>query len=147
MNKILFLDIDGVLNSRRSCVATGNFPIDLSSKSILHFDWIAINLIKKICKDTKAKIVLSSTWRNICPKEDFIRFFRLPIIDITPRYLSSIRGEEISMWLRENNHKVEKYVIIDDSSDILKSQEPFFVKVNEEEGFSYKNYLDVLKLL
>lgn len=141
--KILFLDIDGVLNSVRSAVAYEGYP---KPSDLLELDDIAINLIKKVCIKTNSFICLSSTWRYSI--KDIIAFAKeidLPIIAKTPYKLSSNRGEEIQMWLDKN--KVEKYAIVDDDSDMLKEQLPLFVKVDGKNGLSYENYEALLKLL
>jgi hypothetical protein len=141
--KILFLDIDGVLNSVRSCIAFDGYPY--SNSNYEKFDDIAVNLIRKLCKTTNTKIILSSTWRLFKGWDKLYEVLNLPIIDKTPHKLSSTRGEEIDMWL--SNNKVDKYAIVDDDSDILVYQLPYFVKVDNTNGLSYENYLQLLKLL
>ena len=141
--KVLFLDIDGVLNSVRSCIAFDGYPY--SNSNYEKFDDIAVNLIRKLCKTTNTKIILSSTWRLFKGWDKLYGVLNLPIIDKTPHKLSSTRGEEIDMWL--SNNKVDKYAIVDDDSDILVYQLPYFVKVNNTNGLSYENYLQLLKLL
>ena len=145
MQKIIFLDIDGVICSIRSAVACGGYPWRVKAEDMELFDLIAIKLVQKICKDCDAKIVLSSVWRiyhdfNMIGKE-----LNLPIIDKTPYKLTSHRGEEIAMWLRDN--KVDKYVIIDDDSDMLEEQLPYFVKVDRNNGLSYENYEKIKELI
>jgi len=141
--KILFLDIDGVLNSVRSCIAFDGYPY--SNSNYEKFDDIAVNLIRKLCKTTNTKIILSSTWRLFKGWDKLYEVLNLPIIDKTPHKLSSTRGEEIDMWL--SNNKVDKYAIVDDDNDILVYQLPYFVKVDNTNGLSYENYLQLLKLL
>ena len=62
MIKVIFLDIDGVLNSTRSAVAFHGYPMNVEKPHMERFDHVAVALIKKICDDTGAKIVLSSGW-------------------------------------------------------------------------------------
>lgn len=59
--KIIFLDIDGVLNSESYFGTVGY----LSSSDIYYkqIDLCAVQLLKKIIDKTKAGIVLSSCWR------------------------------------------------------------------------------------
>jgi len=143
MKKIVFLDIDGVLNSYRSVIAYGVYPIDNTSSE--NFDMVAVGLIREACKKCHAQIVLSSTWRLYRGWENLKTVLDLPIIDKTPKKLSSIRGEEIWLWLDEN--KVDKYVIVDDSTDILKCQQSYYVQVDPYEGLAWKDYAKILKIL
>lgn len=144
--KILFLDIDGVLNSTRSAVAFGGYPMNVEKPHMERFDHVAVALIKKICKDTGAKIVLSSVWRLYEGHMNMANALHLPIIDSTPEKLTALRGEEIAMWLRDHP-EVEKYVIIDDDSDMLEDQMPYFVQTSHLNGFLYQDYLKALEIL
>ncbi len=142
--KLLFLDIDGVLNSVRSAVAYDGYPHPEREDK---FDDVAVKLIKQLCVKTNCFIILSSTWRIGIPNMIlFGKKLDLPIIDRTPRKMSATRGEEIAMYLSEAKD-VEKYAIIDDDSDMLKEQIPFFVQTDNRNGISYENYLALLKLL
>ncbi|HSG31419.1 MAG TPA: HAD domain-containing protein [Thermodesulfobacteriota bacterium] len=143
MINILFLDIDGVLNSERSCIAFNAYPWDLSKESLKQFDWVAIGLIRRICKETNTKIVLSSTWRLSINYKDIAKAFDLPIIDKTPHRFSSNRGEEIALWLRDHKPTKYNYVIVDDASDIIDYQLPRFVKVNPITGLSLNDYYKI----
>jgi len=118
--KIIFLDIDGVLNSRvYDRKRNWNEQTDI--------DETRLPLIKEIVDATDAKIVLSSTWRQHWDKDPnrcdvdgryinktFAKF-GLAIFDKTP-YLgnTALRREEISKWLKETEQDIEAFVIIDD---------------------------------
>ena len=114
--KIIFLDIDGVLNSEESVVKNshlGNYR-DLPSDPM-------INNLNYILDNTNAKIVVSSTWRRLFGKTgmDYLLFLRGvnpdSVIDITPEKMSGYdsRGHEITMWLDEHP-EVTHFVILDD---------------------------------
>lgn len=134
MDRIIFLDIDGVLNSqhyfRERKKDNRSFPID-------DLDPKAIEMLNSLIENTKAKIVISSSWRLLNSRKDKIAEylsevgFKYPeaVIGITPDLHikgmnSSIpRGCEIREWLYLNygydyDQKM-KYVIIDDDSDML----------------------------
>lgn len=143
MKKIIFLDIDDVCNSYRSLIAFGGYPYVHENHD--KFDQVAISLIENVCKKCNAEIVLSSTWRLVKGWEKLRDILNLPIIDKTPALLNGSRGNEISMWLRDN--PIFKYVIIDDTSDMLESQLKNFVHVDCKNGFSYENYEKTLKIL
>jgi len=143
MKKIIFLDIDGVLNSYRSVHAFGDYPNNESNHD--KFDHVAVGLIRTVCKKCNAEIILSSRWRLFSGWENLEDVLDLPIIGRTPALLSGSRGQEIAMWLRDN--VVFDYVIVDDDSDMLESQKENFVQVDMKEGLSFKNYEQILKIL
>jgi hypothetical protein len=121
-NKIIFLDIDGVLNVYEN-------GSDEFGK--LFYKQYEENL-RRIIEETGADIVISSTWRYAgLDKMQLMWEMRdLPgrVIGITPFFREHLtkRGEEIAEWIRENN--ISNYCIIDDCADMLPEQEMFFVK-------------------
>lgn len=144
--KVLFLDIDGVLNSIRTCHAYLGYP----SPHPTHRDWdkfddVAVHLIRQLCERTECKIVLSSTWRLYKGWEDLGEFLKLPIIGRTPDAITRRRGYEIDLWLKEN--QVEKYAIVDDDSDMEPHQFPYFVQTSNKDGMSFDNFEKLLELL
>lgn len=140
--KVLFLDIDGVLNSTKTFYAFNGFPADF--KEIGKFDWAAISLLQRMCKvDPTLRIVLSSSWRLSSTAEEAAKALGLPIIDVTPGDDTEKRGVEIQQWL-DAHPKVKIYAILDDNNWMLPHQQGHFVKTNEEDGLTFK---DVRKLL
>lgn len=155
--KVIFLDIDGVLNNVRS-----NTFGELWNESGWDHACIA-NLIATL-DSTKAKIVISSTWRLLFSKEEleamFLkRFgFELPIIGRTPtpkefdrvRFSEVVegvsRGKEIQVWL-DRHPEVERFVILDDDSDMLESQLPFFVQTDFENGLTWADARVAINIL
>jgi len=130
VKKIIFLDIDGVLNVY--CQGRDVFGCTFHK----HFE----DNLRLIIEQTGAKIVISSTWRYSglkVMKEMWIsRGLAGEVIDITPDmikfvdnediYESVERGEEIHKWL-DDHSDIESYVIIDDDDDMLESQKDNFV--------------------
>lgn len=108
--KILFLDIDGVLNY-------SELPITLNQDKIPDIKPDLATKVNEIIKATKAKIVMSSAWRNrFSPKEWKIFLAKhglfADVISLIPRLPGHHRLDEIKLWLQSN--KVDKFVIIDD---------------------------------
>jgi hypothetical protein len=136
--KVLFLDIDGVLNSQRSCIAFGGFPHEVDGYHRDMFDEVALRLIRGIVKKADASVVLSSSWRILHDYRDIGRALELPIIDATPRMWSpgKVRGHEIAQWLADHP-EVETYVIVDDNSDMLEEQKPYFVHTCNFDGMRW----------
>ncbi len=141
--KVLFLDIDGVLNSRRSQLAFGAYPHDFSNMQ--QFDLVAVGLIRRLCRVTGCSCVLSSDWRYYTTAHIAANSLDLPIIGATPQ-LDGSRGLEINAWLSDHP-EVERYAIIDDISQFMATQRPFFVQTDDAFGLSLRNYGDLLAIL
>lgn len=60
---MLFLDIDGVLNSARTCVACKGYPMELDGYHRAMFDEVALGLIRGLCAKGGVSVVVSSAWR------------------------------------------------------------------------------------
>lgn len=156
MNPIIFLDIDGVLCTLRSHYAFGDDGGLMSA-----WDITVCQMIRRLCSKYDAKIVVSSTWRNNPPNvrtylctygladhmvsELFRERIKGNVLNhdwITPKsdhVPHATRGTEIQMWL-DANPKYKNYIIIDDDSDMLNHQLPFFVKTDGYEGFGARDY-------
>lgn len=123
MNKIIFLDVDGVLNTLTT--------VRESSDGLPFVDTRKILRLREIVERTGAKIVLSSSWRygatkgatvreqmTYCELQEEFRRLRCPLwIDITPCFPMTKRWKEINAWLAE--HDVDNFVILDDAWDEL----------------------------
>jgi hypothetical protein len=107
--KVIFLDIDGVLN----CSKTPNprkLPYIVDQKILAR--------LKKLLGRTGAKVVLSSTWR-IDPVGCYAaRHWGVPFIDVCPDMPKSPRCTEILNWLAAHP-RVARYAVIDDEDDGL----------------------------
>lgn len=141
--KVIFLDVDGVLNSTRTAAAFGGFPMELHHAEA--FDWVAIKLLQRLCDSSGTQIVLSSTWRRYFSVKEMADLFKLPIVDQTP-VLDTKRGVEIDEWLKLHP-EVKEYVILDDDDDMMSHQKSNFVRTNPEEGLSWANYVRVCDIL
>lgn len=150
--KVIFLDIDGVLNSLRSCVALGGYPFPGRSKERdWHlFDEVAVGLLRRAVRKTGAVCVLSSSWRlgmDVPELKDLADRLGVPIIGKTrDTYGSERRGPQIRDWLL-SNPEVDRYAILDDDSDMMPEQMPYFVKVFYDEGFSYAQHKQLIDVL
>ena len=130
--KILFLDIDGVLNSEVSFNETHEkwFASGESTKGT-EYNWPLghlyppyILLLNKIVEATDCKIVISSSWRIICHVHNLQEWLTIKgfkhsdhIIDSTGRNNDGRRGGEIQDWLDANQHIIKSYVVIDDDAE------------------------------
>jgi hypothetical protein len=137
--KIIFLDVDGVLNS-------------IDSEDCFHcfigLDYSGIKLLKEIVDATGAEIVLVSTWKYSWEKDNKSRpdslgsylderFAEegLTIIDKTDYAGIHDRGHGIIDWLSE--HHADSWIVLDD--EIFEDYEecgimPHLVKTNFYDG-------------
>lgn len=142
--KVLFLDIDGVLNSTRTAVGCGQgFPHSLTELG--KFDPVALALIRNLCGVADISIVLSSTWRKLFAYHDVANALDLPIMGATDMD-GKLRGEEIQRWLDAHTDEVESYAIVDDDSDMLSSQHKRFVKTDGHDGLMWRDYVKLCRL-
>ncbi len=121
MTKIIFLDVDGVLNY----VDCWNDPAN-ADKSIV-FGKECVKQLNRIIKETGAKLVVSSNWRLYKDHYDAlidknISGIEGEFIGETPDLLPDIsretsRGLEIKEWLDEYDEDC-KYIILDDVDDM-----------------------------
>lgn len=103
IDKLIFLDIDGVLNNRD--LDRGEY--DESQYYSMHQS--NLKALKRLLKATNATIVLSSAWRNSREsREQVAKFFKangIPLyISITPH--TGSRLGEILLWLKVNTTNV-----------------------------------------
>lgn len=151
---IVFLDVDGVLNSHGSWIALG-----APSKGGL--DPVAVGLVRKLCDETDARIVLSSTWRlggDLLDVKQRLARAGAPqlcwlIVDRTPDFAGLAgfddghrRGREIHSWRHGTGHR-GPFVIIDDDADMLPEQLPHFVQTTFANGFRVAEYARALRIL
>ena len=162
--KVIFLDIDGVLNTEVFITAIhelfkGKNPHQKMMDKFGHkFDPLALRFLNYIIEKTGAKIVISSSWRlsGLKRMQEMWKARNLcgEVIDITPCLMSKSklpfderfeRGTEIKMWLDEN--PVESYVIIDDDNDMLPEQQDNFVMTNQFYGITLQDAEKAIKIL
>ncbi len=155
--KIIFLDIDGVLNSDRSIKAFKMpTPTDIETESyrvrylVTKTDPVAVHLLNSITDDTDAKIVVSSANRiflGLAGVRDVLKRVGVTgeIIDVTLS-LRGCRGDEIHAWLMKSEN-ISHYVIIDDSCDMLPFQMENFVRIDPRYGLSYEDCKKINSIL
>lgn len=106
-SKILFLDIDGVVNRGRDQIRGFNWS-----------DPDCVAMLNRVLRDTNADIVISSSWRIGSDLQELAKHFTSEFgikgnfISMTP-VLEASRAEEIHAWITNNNY-TGQYAIIDD---------------------------------
>ena len=162
--KIVFLDIDGVVNSEQWYVKTRGRSGD--------FDPEKIKLLNQL-KDIGAEVVISSSWgeSGVKPLQDV--GLELPIVGVTEHFYVDwfCRGNEIEKWLlvnfegmgtkygcddsgmpyyrkRYGNELTDyEYVIIDDDTDFLLGQVDNFIHVDRNTGITQADIDKARKIL
>jgi hypothetical protein len=149
MRKLLFLDVDGVLNDM----------------SVLHLSpqlgLSHLQNLKMIVAATQCEIVLSSTWRFFpeSKQELSIAFeeHAIPLwIDQTPQIRSNDmsivpRRDEIILWLKTNHSGPAKVMVIDDDDDAnitnhdMNDIQDGFAHTSMDDGLTADHALEVIQ--
>jgi HAD domain in Swiss Army Knife RNA repair proteins len=145
--KILFLDIDGVLNSE-AYYKSSSHKENYSSR----FDPQSVEFIKKLVEEFSLQIVISSTWRygavdrlmHELKNSELIKYLYHEWF--TPVIHPAHRGREIKLWL-DLHPEVTDYIIIDDDENILEEQMNRFVKTGLHEGMTEEHFNRVRAIL
>jgi hypothetical protein len=137
---IIFLDIDGVLNSFKSLKEFGTYKI---------LDGQNIDCLNAIIEHTQGKIVISSSWRLQYTLEELQTILEKygfnycnSIIGYTP--LDKFREIEIEKWLKEYGNT--KFLIIDDSNNFSKYQN-HLIQTSFSKGLQNKHINQIIKRL
>jgi hypothetical protein len=169
--KLIFLDIDGVLNSESSQMEFGRHYLnDIPAKK-------HVKELDRIVQATGAHIVISSTWRRSvdCHVMGMLLYAQgltldscgvvqgsTPILYVedNPHKAEVIRGIEIKYYMDHLNDDItrpfktykklvtiDNYVILDDDSDMLPEQMKHFVQTNSKEGLTPEKADEAIRIL
>lgn len=149
--KVIFLDVDGVLN----CMSTFQRRVDPKLEPT------HCALLKKLVEDTGAKIVVSSTWRlgdgwmdlachlqrhGIDPRTVIGKTADWAAVGAGGVIVVDRRGREIQAWL-DKNPEVERFVILDDDDDMGDALTPFLVQTTFADGLTEAHVLAAKAIL
>lgn len=130
--KIIFLDIDGVLNTFQTFKEI-NLEAQLTGFRRVAIDLDKVLLLKEIVEKTGAKLVLSSGWRkygkikdgrlltnnqNLFDINQILNDNGLYIYDLVPYKRKENRGNAIKKWLNKQTN-IESFIIFDDEDHDL----------------------------
>lgn len=154
--KIIFLDIDGVLNDRQYNKVSEFFPIFPEK----------IELLNKVLEKTDAYIVISSSWRYLVHNgsmtleglEFLLRSHGLKngrMIGVTPKSSPADecdnRQVAIQEWLdfhrRDKYVHIENYCIVDDLSSASFSKMKNFIRTDGDVGLTEADCAKIVELL
>lgn len=161
--KVVFLDIDGVLNSD---FWNESHQLEISNGE--YIDEEKVKLLSKIIENTDAVIVLHSAWRfwlneNLQPirKEAdnllaLLHKYKINIYDKTPdlsseeirkaKKFSMIKAREIMTWLGEHQG-VEGYLVLDDLDLYSEEISRFQIRTDSMVGLTDKDVAWAIKML
>ena len=157
--KLIFLDVDGVLNNTQNIK---KYRLFLKGDRRLLIDIQPFYYFKKLLKEIEknnmeVKIVISSSWRVGSIPADWKKLFKHYfnneeiVIGRTP-YLYKDRGIEILELLeiaKEKGDIIDDYIVLDDDiEDIINHINPNKVmKINRKYGLTSRDIKQILKKL
>lgn len=147
MKKIIFLDIDGVLNN------PGTYK-NLPATSIGLIETSLVERLNKIIDATSPVIVLSSSWKykfkRLATANSFLMLacqIKAMVVGFTPNLKNQSRGEEIKAWIEKyRSSNISNFIILDDDNDMGELM-PHLIKVNGAWGLSEENVTDAIHRL
>lgn len=167
MNKILFLDFDGVIN----CIGDNSKN---HKNIVIYHDEILIDMydqqlsknVNILCEKFDMSIVISSTWRNHYSMVELREILNAvgiyaPLVGVTtseildheykdrlkvdPLELSNDRGLQIKKYIESNS--VIDYIIVDDDPSAGIADSSRFVKCNPLYGFNSEKLNESMSIL
>ncbi len=163
MSKVLFLDIDGVLNSN---FWNDSHQTEISDGTLI--DEEKIKLLALLVKETDAEIILHSGWRfwfdaelkPLCTKAtklaELLAKENLYISGVTPdltteeirktKKFSLVKADEILLWLSLHNN-LTGWVVLDDLDLHNKQIEQHQVKTDQIVGLTLEDVKQAVKIL
>ena len=134
--KIIFLDIDGVLQPYDNCERFNHnlkdaareiaekyndkiyLTMDPYDIGAVYYDWDdkAVQLLKDCLDEVNAKIVISSGWRDFNNEEKLKALFKIHdldsyIIDVLPK---GNKETAITDYLKNDSELIDGYIVLDD---------------------------------
>ena len=142
--KIIFLDLDGVLNSVASYERHGNQQT---------FGEENVAALNHIIAETGANIVVTSAQRIGKMRVELRQLLKEggvvgDVLDKTP-YLSlngERRGLEIQQWIKDCHKPIEGMVILDDSDD-MNHLKPYLVQTSFQKGLTMEDAEKAIQML
>lgn len=162
---VIFLDVDGVLNGLHYLINNRDDELGIDESKM--------PLLKRICDENNASIVLSSAWKtNWLDGEEpqskgligllnLFKKYNIPFYGKTPTiekkiseftYISTWKEYEIASYLK-NHPEIKHFCIIDDCLDDLESFKEYVVRTYEylddedHEGLTEQHSSEVVRVM
>ena len=144
MAKYILLDFDGVVTSK---TYTMKCYREHARENIFGMDWFnpdCIAALKKIVDETGARIVVSSSWRDLSIDQLQRIWESIPmpgeLVETTPVWILT-KKEAIEQWIKQ--HPDDRYVILDDADLGLENQ----VRTNPRVGITMEDAVKAIEIL
>ena len=156
--KLIFLDIDGVLN---------NAHTQKTFERYYFVEDYKIELLQELIEATDARVVLTSTWRSgwyamehvaeptssekkdirlVCALKEKLQEYNIELLSYTENF--GFRGEEIDQWLSDwDGETVEAFVILDDMDAL--EMEPYselLIQTSFDDGLTEEHVQRAIEL-
>ena len=147
---IIFLDVDGVLNSLKHLKEEYQRNKRPYSGFEYPFDSDCLNNLKYLVDETNAYLVITSTWRKLDIGKSILlnelKKYGLDerVIGYTD-VLNTKRGEEVKAYLSKLKDKVN-FIILDDDSD-FEDLEEYLINTDFKNGLTLDNTMEGIKKL
>jgi hydroxymethylpyrimidine pyrophosphatase-like HAD family hydrolase len=146
MKKVIFLDLDGVLNVEIGQKGTFMMKGVYFEKHLID----RFNVFLESNPDIK--LVMSSSWRadyqyaiKVLKEEGFEHNDKFIGKTIYSRHMNRKRHKEINMWLSDND--CDAFVVVDDRPEELIPEMENFCQINGEIGIQEKDIKNINKIL
>ena len=158
--KVIFLDKDGVLNSKNYLIKEKQIRSTFSKilrteEDKIRYEMFSVNpkclhSLKEIILETNASVVLTNADRFNEYFQRFLEMCKIPIYGVTP-YLGNKRNLEIDAYLKDHQ-EITDYIILDDEEKTFSEEQKLHLiqtdsylqgnglkEKNVEEAISYLN--------
>jgi len=135
--RVLFLDIDGVLNCFGDENEIGSTEETAHGTTFIGIDHRLRPVYTSILERVDPIVVLSSAWRTVPELCHHLRRSGIYFHDMTPVFDPNrySRGHEIQDWLNACVQE-PRYAILDDDDDMLPHQLPNFFRTSSRTGIT-----------
>lgn len=138
--KIVFLDIDGVMNT----------PDTWNESAEHQISDVKCELLKQLSEEMNCKVVLSSSWRNVPRLRNIVgrklAQYDIEMYDCTPILNNAKKGDEIREWLNCHPY-VTSFVIFDDEDCMGEFTKTNLIRIDFMEGLQQKHISTAINIL
>jgi hypothetical protein len=144
--RLIMLDVPGVLYSDRSTARLGGVPDSGTLRDVHFFDPIALGYIRRLFGLAGARVVVSDAWRRGTPAAIFQQL-DLQVEGMTPPVAGG-HGAEIAAYFA-GRAKPTSYVIVScaPAASMTEAQREHLVSVDPAEGLTVANFRQALDIL
>lgn len=158
--KILFLDVDGVLNKDSDWT-----PYVPPNNGYQVLNWDLVNELTDFVREHGITIVWISTWRLVPTQMQYIEDwttlrdyehedpYTIVLKDFddglswTQYHKAQIRGTEVAEWLGRHKGEYDSWAILDDHAQFLPDQQLNFVQTDEKVGVTHSDFIKLKEIL